>query len=88
MHPWITAVKWTLKSYLNMSQGKDYRSVVQDKLYFKCNVILYIHMTNVSFTFDSANLSTKNVIYEFIFNKAKHYQAKLHYKPTYLYCKV
>ena len=46
-----------------MSQGKDYRSVVQDKLYFKCNVILYIHMTNVSFTFDSANLSTKNLIY-------------------------
>ena len=71
-----------------MSQGKDYRSVVQDKLYFKCNVILYIHMTNFSFTFDSANLSTKNLIYEFISNKAKHYKAKLHYKPTYLYCKV
>ena len=46
-----------------MSQGKDYRSVVQDKLYFKCNVILYIHMNNVSLTFDSANLSTKNLIY-------------------------
>ena len=88
MHPWIAAVKWTLKSYLNMSQGKDYRSVVQDKLYFKYNVILYIHMTNVSFTFDSANLSTNNLIYEFISNKAKYHKAKLHFKPTYLYCKV
>ena len=60
MHPWITAVKWTLKSYLNMSQGKDYRSVVQDKLYFECNIIV---------------LSTNNLIYKFISNKAKCYKA-------------
>ena len=87
MHP-FAAVKWTLKNYLNMSQGKDYRSVLQDELYFKCNVIFYIHITHVSFTFDSANLSTNNLIYESISNKAKYHKAKLHFKPTYLYCKV
>ena len=37
-----------------MSQGKDHRSVLQDELYFKCNVILYMHITNLSFTFYSA----------------------------------
>ena len=52
-------VKCTLKSYLNMSQGKDYRSVLQDELYFKCNVIFYMHITNLSFTF---NLSTNKIV--------------------------